>query len=74
MVYRLGRRRLGLSSLPELYYVVPDANWVTDWIGYYITHGITHQFGWLAQFVFVPHLLVDCGKLDHCLHWKVEMR
>ena len=64
MVYRLGLRRLGLSSLPELYYVVPDANWVTDWIGYYITSEINNQFGWQAHVTSTPHLLVD-----HIIHY-----
>lgn len=64
MAYRLVRKRLGMSSPPELYYVVPNANWVTDWVGSYITSGITHQFGWRTHVTSTPHLLVD-----HIVHY-----
>jgi len=64
MAYRLGRKRLGLPCPPQLYYVVPDANWVTDWVGHYITAEITRQFGWPARVTSVPHLLVG-----HVVHY-----
>jgi len=64
MLYRLGRKRLGLSSPPELYYVVPAANWVTDWVGAYITSGITAQFNWQARVTSTPQFLID-----HIIHY-----
>jgi glycosyltransferase involved in cell wall biosynthesis len=63
MLYRLGRKRLGLPCPPRLHYVVPGADWVTDWVGHYITAGITAQFGWPAHVTVAPHLLV--GHIVH---------
>ena len=64
MLYRLGRKRLGLPCRPELYYVVPGVNWSTDWDGYYITSGITDQFGWPAQVTSAPQQLAG-----HVVHY-----
>lgn len=61
---RLGSRYLGAPRPPELYYVVPEANWVVDWIGHYITSGISSRFGWSTHVTATPHLLVD-----HVIHY-----
>lgn len=62
--YRQARRAWGLNSEPALYYVVPDANWVTDWVGRYVVTAVTHQFNVKAQLTTAPHLLVD-----HIIHY-----
>jgi glycosyltransferase involved in cell wall biosynthesis len=50
---------LGRPCLPQLYYIVPYANWVVDWVGHYITTEISRQFGWRASVTPTPHLLFD---------------
>jgi glycosyltransferase involved in cell wall biosynthesis len=55
---------LGLKLNPALYYVVPDANWVTDWVGRYVVTAVSNQFGWPAKVTSVPHLLVN-----HIIHY-----
>lgn len=64
LFYRLGRKRWNIPNTPELYYVVPNAGWSTDWDGCYITRGIHQQFGWATHITFSPHILVD-----HILHY-----
>lgn len=63
MFRRYALRNLRLPTTPELYYVVPHANWVTDWVGRYITSGISSQFGWQTHVTSAPHLL--SGQIVH---------
>ena len=63
MFRRYALRNLRLPTTPELYYVVPHANWVTDWVGRYITSGISSQFGWQTHITSAPHLL--SGQIVH---------
>lgn len=62
--YRSARQRMGWENKPSLYYIVPDVNWVTDWIGHYLTVGIREQFEWSVKTTSTPHLLID-----HILHY-----
>src|SRR3990172_6653739 len=39
------------GSTPSLYYVVPNVNWVLDWVGHYVTTGVKNQFGLEAHLV-----------------------
>jgi hypothetical protein len=55
---------MGYPSLPELYYVVPEVNWVTDWVGHYITTEVIRQFGWQTHLTSIPYLIVD-----HIIHY-----
>lgn len=64
LIYRTGRKQLGLPSSSELYYVVPNRDWSIDWDGYYITSGISHQFDWPTHLISYPHFLVD-----HIIHY-----
>ena len=64
MLYRTGRRFFGRHNARYLFYVVPDANWVTDWVGRYVVTAVTQQFGWHAKITSAPHLLVD-----HIIHY-----
>ncbi len=64
MAYRLGRRLAGVPCLPELYYIVPNANWVIDWVGHYITSNINSQFNWPTHITSAPYTLVD-----HIIHY-----
>lgn len=35
----------------QLYYISPGVNWVLDWVGHYVTHGVRDQFGLKATVV-----------------------
>jgi glycosyltransferase involved in cell wall biosynthesis len=58
-----GRQVVGRRQRPFLFYVIPGAGWVTDWIGYYITREIKRQFHWNAYTTTAPHLLT--GQIVH---------
>jgi len=62
---RLGLSRMGYRPSPQLYYVVSDANWITDWIGSYVTKSISEQYGWRTHVTTAPHVLVG-----HILHYS----
>ncbi len=64
LLYRTGRRFIGYDNINSLYYVVPATNWVTDWVGRYITTAVSQQFDLHAQVTSSPHLLID-----HILHY-----
>ena len=42
---------------PSLYYIVPEANWVTDWVGRYLTREIHQNFGWKTHLSSAPEVL-----------------
>lgn len=42
---------------PGIYYVAPDANWIIDWVGYFITKEIREQFGHTARVIQKPDRL-----------------
>lgn len=44
--------RAGLAVQPSVYFVVPQANWVVDWIGKHVTEEIRAQFGASARLTF----------------------
>lgn len=62
--YRLHqiKHRLGLGGPPELYFVVPEVNWVLDWVGYYITREMP-RFGLAAHMTSKADKLV--GQIIH---------
>ena len=59
------RLHFGLSVKPELYYVVPNANWSIDWDGHYITSGISRQLGWGTQMAYRKALSTLVGHVVH---------
>jgi glycosyltransferase involved in cell wall biosynthesis len=69
---QLGRARLGIANRPGLYYVAPDHEWVTYWVGYYITRLIRQQFNWPARLISTPQFLtgqiLHYGELGTFLH------
>ena len=62
-LYRYARQKLGRPAPPELYYVIPDHQWVTDWIGRYVTENIARQFDWRTHLTSFPNWL--SGQLLH---------
>ncbi|MQC26257.1 MAG: glycosyltransferase [Chloroflexi bacterium] len=48
---------------PSVYYVVPEANWSTDWDGRYITQNVRGQFGLRAHLISNPRWLA--GQIIH---------
>jgi glycosyltransferase involved in cell wall biosynthesis len=71
-LYRKTLRRVGAALPPELYYVAPGHNWVTNWVGWYITTHIQRQFGWRAHLTSTPAILsgeiVHYGEMGAFLH------
>lgn len=56
-------KRLGKEFLPALYYIIPEADWVTDWVGRYITREIHQQFNLRAVLTSAPESL--SGQMIH---------
>jgi glycosyltransferase involved in cell wall biosynthesis len=48
---------------PSLYYIVPEANWVTDWVGRYLTREIRRNYGWKTHLTSAPEVL--SGQIVH---------
>lgn len=46
------KRRMGMAAPPSIYFVVPQANWVVDWIGKQITEEVRQQFDAPARLTF----------------------
>ena len=53
----------GHPARPHLFYVIPGAGWVTDWVGHYVTQEIRRQFHAPAYTTIAPHLL--SGQIVH---------
>lgn len=56
-------KRLGKEFLPALYYIIPEADWVTDWVGRYITREIHQQFNLRGVLTSAPESL--SGQMIH---------
>ena len=61
---RLGRL-LGQKPEKELLYVVPDANWITDWIGHYVTAGVEARHGLPGRLMTPSAVRGQFGKIVH---------
>lgn len=57
-------RFLGLDLPTHLYYVTPNAGWVTDWVGYYLTRELRQHWNVPAYLTTTPHWLAG-----HVLHY-----
>jgi glycosyltransferase involved in cell wall biosynthesis len=55
--------RFGKHALPSLYYIIPEAGWVTDWVGRYITDEIRHKYKWNAHLTSTPEMV--SGQIIH---------
>ena len=44
-------RNLGHRKSPGLYYIVPETNWVLDWVGHYVTSYVQQNHGLSAQII-----------------------
>lgn len=73
VLYQRGKDLLGCAISPDLYYVTPQSDWITDWIGQYITTEIQRQFRWHAHLISFPSLLkgqiIHYGELGTFLHF-----
>lgn len=63
VLYQRGKGLLGFAIAPELYYVTPQSEWITDWIGHYLTTEVKRQFRWRAHQISIPSLLT--GQIIH---------
>jgi glycosyltransferase involved in cell wall biosynthesis len=58
-----GLKLVGYRARPYLFYLIPGAGWVTDWVGHYVTREIRRQFHGPAYTTTAPHLL--SGQIVH---------
>ncbi len=63
-LWRTAKYHLNQPQSRNIYYVVPDKEWVTDWVGRYITNHIHHQFQVQATTTATPQLLTQ-----HLIHY-----
>ena len=73
ILFQGGKKLLNLRIIPELFYISPQSNWVTDWVGHYITTEVKHQFNWPTHLLSAPHLIfeqiIHYGELGTFLHF-----
>jgi glycosyltransferase involved in cell wall biosynthesis len=63
LLYDRLRHRGEISPTPSLYYIIPEANWVTDWVGRYLTHEIHQKYGWTTHLTSAPEII--SGQVVH---------
>ena len=71
-IHQITRQKLGLTRQPELFYIVPGHNWVTDWVGHYITTQIRLKFDWRCWLSNSPQWIhgqiVHFGEVGTFIH------
>ena len=65
-------KRMGKSLPAGLYYIIPEAEWVTDWVGRYITRELRRQYHLRASLTSAPESLsgqmIHYGEVGAFLH------
>lgn len=78
-------QRLGFSTHPSLYYIVPGVNWVLDWVGRYVTSNVRQNYrlksrvirsarnlrGQIVHYGSLWDLAANIDKPHHQQNWTI---